>query len=320
MSKNCVIMQRMKENYENRSKYFLTRRTPVIIRIDGKAFHTFTKHLNKPFDEGLIEDMEETTKFLCKNIQGVKFGYCQSDEINLLLTDYDTLQTQAWFDYNLQKIVSISASLATAKFNELRSRRDVPNQTLAFFDSRAFSIPKEEIVNYFIARQKDAIKNSISMLAQSLYSSNELHKKNNKDMLQMCLDKGVDWNSLYYKKKYGCSVIKSLYVNDIKMVEVAEGVFYTYRPDVFNNIQSKVAGEYVYRKGEHLYFAEFKSDVYENSSGTLYVYENDTTQSTDYKEIPVEKIRNKWNSIETPEKFDGGFFVNNLRMDYLNFC
>ena len=81
--------------------------------------------MKKPFDEGLIEDMEATTKFLCENIQGVKLGYCQSDEISLLLTDYETLDTQAWFDYNVQKMTSISASMATAKFNQLRLQRNI---------------------------------------------------------------------------------------------------------------------------------------------------------------------------------------------------
>ena len=232
------INKRMKSNYENRSKTFLTRRTPVIIRCDGKNFSSYTKGLKKPFDEGLVEDMEATTKFLCENIQGVKLGYCQSDEISLLLTDYETLDTQAWFDYNVQKMVSISASMATAKFNELRLNRrfiDTIDYTskgtgyteecdsiltkdsfefnkLAFFDSRVFNIPKEEVSNYFLARQKDAVKNSISMLAQSLYShgtpNSELHKKNQSDMQELCWQKGHNWNDLDYRKKRGCTIIK----------------------------------------------------------------------------------------------------------------
>lgn len=230
-------MQRMKSNYESRSKAFLTRRTPVIIRLDGKAFHTYTKGLDKPFDWGLIKDMEATTQYLCENIQGVKLGYCQSDEISLVLTDYDDLQTQAWFDYNVQKMVSISASMATAKFNQLRLQRVFKDtqtyidanfteplrnggevtvathaieniQSLAFFDSRVFSIPQEEVSNYFLARQKDAVKNSIAMLAQSLYSHKELYKKNGNEMQEMCFQKGQNWNELDYKKKRGCTVIK----------------------------------------------------------------------------------------------------------------
>lgn len=110
---------RMKENYENRTKQFLPRRTNTLIRLDGKAFHTYTKGFDKPFDDVLINTMNETTKFLCENIQGCIFGYTQSDEITLVLQDYNKLTSDAWFDGNIQKITSVSASMATAKFNEL---------------------------------------------------------------------------------------------------------------------------------------------------------------------------------------------------------
>lgn len=199
-------MQRMKSNYEDRYRFQLTRRTPVIIRIDGKAFHTYTRGLNKPFDDNLIMDMQQTTLFLCKNIQGAKLGYCQSDEISILITDYDKLNTDAWFDYNLQKMVSISSSMTTAYFNQLRRERDL--FTLAYFDSRCFNIPKEEVPNYFLARQKDAVKNSISMLAQSLYSQKQLEHKNSNDMQEMCFQKGYHWNDLEFYKKRGSTIIK----------------------------------------------------------------------------------------------------------------
>ena len=229
MSDKTSLGTRMKENYENRTRYSLTRRLPTIIRLDGKAFHTYTRGLNKPFDEGLIQDMVETTKFLCENIMGVKCGYTQSDEISLILTDYDNLQTQAWFDGNLQKMCSIAASLATAKFNQLRITRmltdtgasyacsnRVQRQNLAFFDARVFQIPeKEEVVNYMIWRQRDAEKNSVAMLAQSLYSPSELHKKNGSDMQEMCFQKGQNWNDLHYSKKRGSFIIKNEYINGL---------------------------------------------------------------------------------------------------------
>ena len=226
MSKNCQIMQRMKKNYETRSRTFLTRRTPVVIRLDGKAFHTYTRGLNKPFDEGLIEDMAETAKFLCSEIHGAKLAYTQSDEISILLTDYDNLGTDAWFDYSVQKMTSISASMATAKFNQLRAVRALSNKvyssnfeswkqvmalTQAFFDSRVFNIPKEEVGNYFLARQKDAVKNSVAMLAQSLYSHKELFKKNGSDMQDMCFEKGHNWNDLHWSKKRGSTIEKRMY-------------------------------------------------------------------------------------------------------------
>lgn len=234
MADKSALGERMKTSYENRTKQFLTRRTPTVIRLDGKAFHTYTKGLNRPFDEGLIEDMQETTKFLCENIQGCKLGYTQSDEITLVLTDYDNLNTSAWFDYSVQKMTSISASIATAKFNQLRMQRfinespttnsnagkkyiysnEVEESKLAYFDSRVFQIPeKEEVVNCLIWRQRDAEKNSIAMLAQSLYSTKELHKKNGSDMQEMTFQKGHNWNDLHFSKKRGSLIIKNTYVN-----------------------------------------------------------------------------------------------------------
>lgn len=222
-------MERMKSNYESRSKTFLTRRTPVIIRLDGKAFHTYTRNLQKPFDEGLIEDMQQTTLFLCKQIQGAKCGYVQSDEISILVTDYDELATSAWFDYNVQKVCSISASLATGEFNKLRAYRwlyetgasyssdmKIKRQILAFFDSRCFNIPKEEVSNYFLARQKDAVRNSIQMLSQSLYSHKQLEFKNQIDLQEMCFQKGQNWNDLNFSKKRGSFIYKEFNKNSQK--------------------------------------------------------------------------------------------------------
>lgn len=247
MSKNCPIMQRMKENYEIRSRHYLTRRTPVILRIDGKAFHTYTRGLDKPFDEGLIEDMIETTKYLCSKIQGAKCGYVQSDEISILLTDYDNLTTSAWFDYEVQKMCSIAASYAASKFNQLRMLREsrketdihadtgceigyvlwwnqIDKFTLADFDCRAANYPKEEVVNYFLARQKDATKNSVNMLAQSLYSHKELHGKNRNDRQEMCFQKGINWNDLHYSKKRGTLVTKEvIHYFDDESIVVKEG-------------------------------------------------------------------------------------------------
>lgn len=225
---NDALGDRMKEYYENRSKTYLTRRTPVILRLDGKAFHTYTKSLNKPFDENLISDMQQTTMFLCENIQGAKCGYVQSDEISILVTDYDKLTTDAWFDYNVQKMTSVSASYATGKFNQLRIVRDITQNedfynhvgalvyelkrfNIANFDSRCFNIPREEVSNYFLWRQQDAVRNSISMLAQSLYSSKELHKVNSNQMQELCFQKGHNWNDLHFSKKRGSFVVKNTY-------------------------------------------------------------------------------------------------------------
>lgn len=217
---------RMKSNYEDRYRISLPRRTNIIIRIDGKAFHSYTRGLERPFDQGLSDDMDETTRFLCENIQGAKMGYVQSDEISILITDYDDLSTNAWFDNNLQKMCSIAASLATCKFNELRLKRNLKimedirspdevflnwdKQKFAQFDARVFVIPEaEEVVNYFIWRQQDATRNSISMAAQSMFSHKALQKKSTSDMQDMMmLEKGVNWNNYPTRFKRGTSVVR----------------------------------------------------------------------------------------------------------------
>lgn len=178
------LEERMKNNYEHRFRTYLPRRTNVIIRLDGKAFHTFTRGCEKPFDKNIITSFDYTAIELLNNVQNCKLAYTQSDEISLLLTDYDNLETEAWFDNNIQKMVSVSASLATARFNEV-----YPSSKTALFDSRVFVIPeKEEVANYFLWRHKDCARNSISMIAQSLFSHKELHGISIKEQIEMILE------------------------------------------------------------------------------------------------------------------------------------
>lgn len=213
----------MKDFYEGRSKHSLLRRTYTVIRVDGKAFHTYTRGLNTPFDEGFIEDMDSTAAFLCKNIQGAKLAYVQSDEISVLLTDFDTLETDMWFDGNLQKMASVAASLATSEFNRLRVARifkeydaipgkleandilSLINGRQANFDARAFQIPaRMEVMNYFIWRQQDATRNSVSAVAQSLYSHRELDGKTSNEKQEMIFAKsGINWNDYPSRQKRG---------------------------------------------------------------------------------------------------------------------
>jgi tRNA(His) 5'-end guanylyltransferase len=197
---------RIKKYYEYITRFFLPRRTYSIIRIDGKAFHTYTKGLNTPFDDQFVSDMDETACYLCKNIQGAKIAFVQSDEISILLTDFDDIKTDAWYDGNIQKICSISASLATAKFNELRPGK------IALFDSRVFTIPsKIEVFNYFLWRQQDTTKNSISTVAQTLYSHNELKGKNGDMKQEMIFQAGINWNNYPDKLKRGRLIVKEQY-------------------------------------------------------------------------------------------------------------
>ena len=234
-----TIGDRMKNNYENITRYYLTRRMPVIIRIDGKSFHTFTRGFKKPFDDILVKTMQDTMKYLCENIQGCVIGYTQSDEISLVLTDYAEITTDAWFGNNLQKMCSVSASMATLAFNKFFSgqvqefmsdccdgldgyifpekRNDYDNAAkvycnkfnAAMFDSRVFTIPKEEVCNYLIWRQQDATRNSIQSVGQANFSQKELHGKscnNIQDMLM--LQKGLNWNDYSTTLKRGSCCIK----------------------------------------------------------------------------------------------------------------
>lgn len=219
---------RMKEYYENRSKTYLTRRTPCIVRIDGKACHTFCRNLKKPWDEIFHMAMDATVKYLCENIQGCKLGYTQSDEISLLLTDYDTLVTDAYFGYSVQKICSITASMATLEFNKV-FREEVTKYQPKFneseeqkyyytlvscvnkglmFDSRCFSIPKEEVTNYFVWRQKDASRNAVQMLGQNYFSHKELQGKKCNDIQDMLMTQhNVNFNDMSIPFKRGTCCI-----------------------------------------------------------------------------------------------------------------
>lgn len=231
---------RMKENYENRSKTYLVRRMPVIIRLDGRAFHTFTKNFNKPYDEIFHNAMNATMKYLCENIQGCKLGYTQSDEITLLLTDYDTLTTDAWFGNSVQKICSVSASMATMAFNKYF--REYSRDTLkrinnvftctneeadyaealegaiekgAMFDSRCFNIPEDEVTNCFVWRQQDATRNAIQMLGQCYFSHKELNKKSQNDIQDMLMtQKGINFNDMPVEFKRGVCCVKNRHICD----------------------------------------------------------------------------------------------------------
>ena len=236
---------RMKEFYEQIPKSKLIRRTPVAIRIDGKSFHTFTRGFRKPFDDILIKSMQETTKYLCENIQGCVLGYTQSDEITLILIDYKKLNSSAWFDYEVQKMCSIAASMATMAFNKYFAE-NVANEVLeyrismvpqcveiqqemkeyhdtlrtavnkgAMFDARCFNIPKEEVTNLIYWRQLDATRNSIQMVGQANFSHKELQNKTC-NMIQDMLheQKGINWNDFPTVCKRGTACIKERIILD----------------------------------------------------------------------------------------------------------
>jgi len=223
--------KRMKD-YENEYNQKLVKKLPVIIRIDGRAFHTFTKKLNKPFDDLLIDSMQETMRYLCKNIAGCVFGYCQSDEISLLLQDYKNEETKPWFDYRLNKLCSMAASMATLAFN-----RAFENNTMeymdnlksydgedysarldalvtccergALFDARAFILPFHEVTNYFYWREVDAMRNSIESVGYANFSAKQLHEVNTDGVKKMLLEKGIDYDKIPVYKQRGSCCIKT---------------------------------------------------------------------------------------------------------------
>lgn len=193
---------RMK-GYENVPRIKLTPRMPIIIRIDGKSFHTYTKGFNRPWDTTIQCAMSLAAIYLIKENIGADIAYIQSDEISLVLNTYKTFETQPWFDGNVQKIASVSASIATYAFNSIMS-----TTKRALFDSRCFVVPKEDVVNYFIWRQQDAIRNSISSLAQSKFSCKLLQGKNSVQMKQMLCDVNLPWEKVSIKNQRGWCVRK----------------------------------------------------------------------------------------------------------------
>lgn len=214
---------RMKQ-YEAVSKSRLIRRMPVIIRLDGCHFHTFTKGFEKPFDEVLMCSMIRTMKFLCQNIQGCVFGYTQSDEISLILVDYKKLNSSAWYDNEVQKMCSVASSMCTLAFNRI-FREEVHNHVSQYFadnkegllaaynraleigatfDCRAFNVPKEDVCNCIIWRQQNATRNSIQSLAQSVFRHKELHGLScGKLQDKLFNERGINWNDLEVYKKRG---------------------------------------------------------------------------------------------------------------------
>jgi tRNA(His) guanylyltransferase len=214
---NDSLGDRMKNNYESRSRISLYRRMPVIIRLDGKAFHTLTGGCEKPFDMKFSLAMDKAMVKVMDEAQGSKIGYVQSDEISILLTDYDTRETQAWFDNQVQKICSVSASIASVEFTEAFGKK-------GYFDCRCFNIPCEEVTNYFIWRQQDWMRNSVQMLARSYYSQKDLHKKTIPMIHEMLFEKGVNWVTLKDRFKNGGIYLNGKLVNDVVFKEHREVV------------------------------------------------------------------------------------------------
>ena len=251
------LSDRMKE-YENQTQTKLIKKLPVIIRIDGRGFSKFTRGFDKPFDVDLSNIFQNVALSLRKSIDNVKFIYSQSDEISLLLTDWDHSKEEdggridTWYDYRIQKIVSVISSEATALFNKalyekikeydaywvLASFNDLQNnksksestaektsakQKLlekklfkAMFDARVFNLPLDEVTNYFIYRQQDALRNSISGFARKYYSTKQLQGVNNTTKIEMVRDEySVDfYEDIEQIQKVGFAIVTNLKAGD----------------------------------------------------------------------------------------------------------
>lgn len=194
-SDRTSLGDRMK-SYEVASRTILPIRMPVVIRVDGKAFHSYCQGLDKPFDFNLVDAMNQVAIELCRNIQGAQMAYVQSDEVSILVHGYKNFDSQSWFDNQVQKMVSVSASIAAATMTAHSPKVFRGEVKPAFFDSRVFILPEAEVCNYFLWRQQDCTRNSKQMLARSIFSHKECDGKNGQELIEMCLAKGHDWEKM----------------------------------------------------------------------------------------------------------------------------
>lgn len=218
-----TLGDRMKR-YEEPTRFSLPPRTYTLIRVDGKAFHSWTRGLKKPYDTDFMDCMDYAAKSLCENISGAQCAYVQSDEISILAVDFLEIDTQAWFNGNIQKWASVGASIATMAFNKRvleiaqNAAWESPEAVHAFFekkadalfDARVYTIPDLiEVENYFVWRQQDAERNSIMMLARAHATHKQLHGKKRADQHEIIHKAGDNWAKHPTRFKHGAVVRKA---------------------------------------------------------------------------------------------------------------
>ncbi|GAB3160830.1 tRNA(His) guanylyltransferase Thg1 family protein [Microbispora hainanensis] len=214
MSDRTALGDRMKA-YERATRSVLPRRAYTILRVDGRAFHTFLRHARRPFDPAVMDAMNEVGRALCAEITGSAFAYVQSDECSVLATDFATPSSQPWFGGVTQKIVSVAASIATIAFGEAYTRA---GGRRAMFDARAFTLADPcEVANYFLWRQRDCVRNSITMAAQAKFSHRELHGRSTAQMQEMLWAvHGVNWNDYDPGAKRGRVVVRETAQREVR--------------------------------------------------------------------------------------------------------
>jgi len=203
--KGSSIGDRMKRYEAVTTSASLTRRVPVIVRLDGRAFHTYAKGFKRPYDEVFHDCMCYAMVKLCEAVPGARFGYHFSDEVSLFLADYRHIDEDAYFDYSLQKILSVTASEFTARYAEcaLVIHNRFGGDEAPHFDCRAFNVPQDDVANYFIWRQQDCTRNSVQMAVREHYSHGEMVGKNSSQLQDMLMERGVNWNDFDTRIKRG---------------------------------------------------------------------------------------------------------------------
>jgi tRNA(His) 5'-end guanylyltransferase len=247
------IGDRMK-SYENAFNFYLPHRSYVAIRLDGKCFSKLTKKLKleRPFSTKFINWMTQTTKVLAKEIQGCMIGYTQSDEISFIMSSRQSLEAEPWFANRIQKIVSISASIATAEFNRCMWKEN--ENFSANFDCRIFVLPDLiECYNYLLWRQQDCIKNSIS--ATAYYKIGEklgraatqklIHNLNSEQRKQILLKEcNIKWEDISNEFKNGIFVIKELAEINVNDLIVMKKIWSVKPITIYMDMFKKIVEEY----------------------------------------------------------------------------
>jgi len=218
MTDTSALGDRMKA-YEVAHRAVLPRRTYTLLRLDGRAFHSYLRGCQRPFDAVFMADMDAVAEALCAEISGAAFAYTQSDEISILITDFASPDTQPWFGGVVAKVLTVSASLATAVLNERRPGKR------ALFDARTFTLADPvEVANYFVWRQRDAVRNSISMAAQARFSHRRLHGVSSSGMQELLFtEAGIDWNDYPDGCKRGRVVVRQVGERPVEYVDRRTG-------------------------------------------------------------------------------------------------
>lgn len=218
MTDSTALGDRMKR-YEAAFRSVLPRRTYTLLRVDVRAAHSYLRGAAKPFDEQFMADMDAVAEALCQEITGSVFAYTQSDEISILVTDFASPSTERWFGGVTAKWLSISAALATAVLNERRPGRH------ALFDARVFTLADPvEVANYFLWRQRDAVRNSISMAAQAHFSHKRLHGVSSGGMQELLWSQaGINWNDYPDGSKRGRVAVRHTGERPVEYVDKRSG-------------------------------------------------------------------------------------------------